>query len=338
MKESKNKGDIFSESTTAVAGTLISNNTDMAASLLKKGEVIAIPTETVYGLAGNALNHLVVSKIYEIKNRPLTSPLIIHLPDATQLAKYVTNIPAIAEKLAESFWPGALTLLLPKNHLIPDIVTAGLPHVAVRIPKHPVTIKLLRQLDFPLAAPSANPFGYISPTTAGHVKTQLFGKIHYILDGGQCTLGLESTIVGFDNDTPVIYRTGSITVEEIKKVTGNVEIKSHTAKNIAPGMMKSHYSPRTPLFLTNNVETLLKSLGRDGSGILSFKHPQPFIPESHQEILSATGNLSEAARNLYNALHRLDSFNLKRIIAQRLPDIGLGITINDRLERAANNI
>lgn len=196
--------------------TYIGKDIETAVALLENNKVIAIPTETVYGLAGNALNPCVVNKIYEIKKRPLTNPLIIHLHDTIHINKYVKNIPAIAKKLAEHFWPGALTLLLPKNHLIPDIVTAGLPHVAIRIPSHPTTIKLLRQLDFPLAAPSANPFGYISPTTAEHVKKQLFGKIFYILDGGPCTLGLESTIVGFDNDTPVIYRVGSISPEAIR--------------------------------------------------------------------------------------------------------------------------
>ena len=198
--------------------TYISKNIDTAVALLENDQVIAIPTETVYGLAGNALIPSVIKKIYEIKNRPLTSPLIIHLHDTTQINKYVKNIPEIAKKLAEHFWPGALTLLLPKTDVIPDIVTAGLPNVAIRIPSHPVALELLRKLSFPLAAPSANPFGYISPTSAEDVKRILFRKIDYILDGGNCATGIESTIVGFNGDTPIIYRVGAISPEAIKKV------------------------------------------------------------------------------------------------------------------------
>ena len=198
--------------------TYISNDIETAAALLENDQVIAIPTETVYGLAGNALKPSVVNKIYEIKNRPLSNPLIIHLADTTQLTKYVKNIPAIAEKLAEQFWPGPLTLLLPKKDIVPDCVTSGLPNVAVRIPSHPMATQLLHKLSFPLAAPSANPFGYISPTSAEDVKRILFGKIDYILDGGSCTKGIESTIVGFDGELPIIYRVGAISYEAIKKI------------------------------------------------------------------------------------------------------------------------
>lgn len=317
--------------------TYISKDIETAAALLENDQVIAIPTETVYGLAGNALNPSVINKIYEIKNRPLTNPLIIHLPDTTQLNKYVKKIPAIAKKIAEHFWPGPLTILLPKNHLIPDIVTAGLPHVAVRIPSHPVTIKLLRQLDFPLAAPSANPFGYISPTSAEDVKRILFGRIDYILDGGMCAKGIESTIVGFDGDTPIIYRVGAISPEAIKKVAGKIEInKTQIQHPLSPGMLPSHYAPHTPLYLANNIEALLKTVSHSGTGILAFKNLYPGIAEKNQGVLSASGNLDEAAHNLYKALHRLDSLKLERIIAERVPDVGIGIAINDRLERAAN--
>jgi len=310
---------------------------EIAIALLKNDQVIAIPTETVYGLAGNALNPFVVNKIYEIKNRPLNNPLIIHLPDTTQLYKYVKDIPTIAEKLAAYFWPGPLTLLLPKSDIIPDIVTAGLPNVAVRIPSHPLAIQLLHKLPFPLAAPSANPFGYISPTSAEDVKKMLFGKIPYILDGGPCTKGIESTIVGFDGDMPIIYRVGAITPDAIKKIAGKVEINQKKIQNpLSPGMLPSHYAPHTPLFLTNNIATLLKKVPHSGTGILAFKNPYPFIPENCQVVLSQMGNLDEAARNLYKALHRLDSLKLERIVAERVPNAEIGIAINDRLERAAN--
>ncbi len=320
--------------------TFIGDNIETAAALLKNNKVIAIPTETVYGLAGNALNPFVVREIYEIKNRPLSNPLIIHLADTLQLHKYVKNIPSVAEKLAAHFWPGPLTLLLPKNDTIPDIVTAGLPNVAVRIPSHPVAKQLLRKLPFPLAAPSANPFGYISPTSAADVSKMLFGKIIYILDGGACDKGIESTIIGFDGDTPIIYRVGAISPEAIKKIAGKVEINNkHTAKPLSPGMLPSHYSPHTPLFLTSNIDALLNTmLLHNGTAILSFKNPSRLIPEINQEVLSPSGNLDEAARNLYKALHRLDSLKLERIIAERVPHVGIGIAINDRLERASNAI
>lgn len=317
--------------------TYIGKDIETAAALLENDQVIAIPTETVYGLAGNALNPSVINKIYEIKNRPLTNPLIIHLSDIKQLNKYVKNIPAIAEKLAEHFWPGALTLLLPKKDIIPDSVTSGLPNVAVRIPSHPTAIQLLRQLSFPLAAPSANPFGYISPTSAEDVKRILFGKIDYILDGGLCAKGIESTIVGFDGDTTIIYRVGAISPEAIKKVAKKIEInKKQIQHPLSPGMLPSHYAPHTPLYLANNIEDLLKTVSHSGTGIIAYKNPCPFIPEKNQEILSSSGNLDEAAHNLYRALHRLDSLKLERIIAERVPDVGIGIAINDRLERAAN--
>lgn len=316
--------------------TNIGKDIEMATTLLENEQVIAIPTETVYGLAGNALNPSVVNKIYEIKKRPLTNPLILHLSDTAQLTKYVKNIPAIAKKLAEHFWPGALTLLLPKKNIIPDIVTSGLPNVAVRIPSHPLAIQLLNKLSFPLAAPSANPFGYISPTSAEDVKRILFGKIDYILDGGLCAKGIESTIVGFDGDTPIIYRVGAISPEAIKKITGKVEIHNkHTEKLISSGMLPSHYAPNTSLYLTNNIEALLKIFPQAGTGILAFKPPSLLIAEKNQEILSASGNVDEAAHNLYKSLHQLDSLKLDRIIAERVPNVGIGIAINDRLERAS---
>lgn len=317
--------------------TYIGNDIETAAALLENDQVIAIPTETVYGLAGNALNPSVVNKIYEIKNRPLSNPLIIHLADTTQLTKYVKNIPEIAEKLAEHFWPGPLTLLLPKNYIIPDIVTSGFTNVAVRIPSHPLAIQLLRKLSFPLAAPSANPFGYISPTSAEDVKRILFGKIDYILDGGLCSKGIESTIVGFDGEIPIIYRLGAISPEAIKKVVGKVEIyNKHIAKPISPGMLPFHYAPNTSFYLTDNIEMMLKTFPLAGTGIVAFKNLSTLILSGNQEVLSTIGNLDEAAHNLYKALHRLDSLKLDRIIAERVPNIGIGIAINDRLERAAN--
>ncbi len=315
--------------------TLVGKDIDTAAALLNSNQVIAIPTETVYGLAGNALNPAVVKKIYEIKNRPLSNPLIIHLSDTTQLNKFVKNIPALAEKLAEHFYPGALTLLLPKKEIIPDIVTAGLQNVAVRIPSHPLATQLLRKLSFPLAAPSANPFGYISPTSAEDVKRILFGKIDYIFDGGICQKGIESTIIGFQNNQAILYRHGSISVEEIESVTGKLIIaaKNETTPD-APGMLSKHYAPNTKTLITNDVKKSIRIFSSKKIGLLLFHQKISDTTVLYQEILSPSKNLKQAASNLYAALHRLDKCKLDMIIAERLPDEGLGITINDRLERA----
>ena len=314
----------------------IGNDIETAVALLNSNQVIAIPTETVYGLAGNALNTSTVEKIYKIKNRPLKNPLILHLADTSELNKYVKNIPALAEKLVEHFCPGPLTLLLPKKDIIPDIVTAGLQNAAVRFPNHPTALALLRKLSFPLAAPSANPFGYISPTSAEDVKRILSDKIDYILDGGICQKGIESTIIGFQNNQPVLYRHGSVSIDEIESVAGKLIIAAKNETNPdAPGMLSKHYAPHTKTFLTNDVNELINKFSDKKIGLLLFQDNIADTTVLHREILSASGDSEEAASNLYAALHRLDKCNLDVIIAERFPDKGLGKTINDRLERAS---
>lgn len=314
----------------------IGNDIETAVALLNSNQVIAIPTETVYGLAGNALNTSTVEKIYQIKNRPLKNPLILHLGDTSELNKYVKNIPALAEKLVEHFCPGPLTLLLPKKDIIPDIVTAGLQNAAVRFPNHPTALALLRKLSFPLAAPSANPFGYISPTSAEDVKRMLSDKIDYILDGGICQKGIESTIIGFQNNQPVLYRHGSVSIDEIESVAGKLIIAAKNETNPdAPGMLSKHYAPHTKTFLTNDVNELINKFSEKKIGLLLFQDNIADTTVLHREILSASGDPEEAASNLYAALHRLDKCNLDVIIAERFPDKGLGKTINDRLERAS---
>ena len=219
-------------------------NIEKAAELLNAGEIIGIPTETVYGLAGNALNEDAILQIYSAKNRPKFDPLIAHTDSLEKVEDLVKNIPEKAATLAKHFWPGPLTILLEKKLNVPDLLTSGLSRIAIRIPNHPLTKQLLSKLDFPLAAPSANPFGYVSPTTAQHVQDQLGDKIPYILDGGPCKVGLESTIVGFENDEVIIYRLGGTKVEEIEKLIGPVKIQVNESSNpAAPGMLKSHYSP-----------------------------------------------------------------------------------------------
>ena len=309
-----------------------------AASLLKEGNVVAIPTETVYGLAANAFNENAVRKIFEIKGRPLFNPLIIHIKSLAFLEQLVCNIPPKALQLAHHFWPGSLTLILPKKDIVPNIITAGKNTVAVRIPNHPLTLALLNELDFPLAAPSANPFGTISPTEAKHVTDYFNEKIRMVLDGGICQNGIESTIIGFEFDEPVLYRLGSITVEEIEKIVGNITVKNK--KEVAPdapGMLSKHYAPKTKTFLETDINAFLKKHPNKRIGILLFNQRIENNEFINQEILSEHGNFKQAAVNLYAAMHRLDKLGLDLIVAERFPEIDLGKSINDRLERATKN-
>ncbi|HET9056933.1 MAG TPA: L-threonylcarbamoyladenylate synthase [Chitinophagaceae bacterium] len=316
--------------------TRIGTDINYAKKLLEAGDLVAIPTETVYGLAGNALNEDAVVKIYAVKNRPHFNPLIIHVPSFSSLSQYVLHVPAKAKLLADAFLPGPITFLLPKKNSIPDIVTAGSDKVAIRIPKHPLTLELLNQINFPLAAPSANPFGYVSPTSAGHVFDNLHGKIPYILDGGECKVGVESTIIGFDkNDKIIVHRVGGITVEEIEKITGEkVTFQVNTeAGPDSPGQLQSHYATHTPLLL-GNIDTLIHQNKNKKIAIISFNRLYPEVPGENQFILSPTGNVEEAAKNLFKALRQLDTIKADIILAEYLPDKGLGRAINDRLKRA----
>lgn len=314
--------------------TKIGFDISFAAELLRKGEVVAIPTETVYGLAANALNPEAVKKIYLAKERPANNPLIVHLSSAQQIDLFAKDIPEIARKLADRFWPGPLTLVLPKKAHIPDIVSAGLPTVGLRVPNHQLTKSLLAILDFPLAAPSANPFGYISPTTAEHVMRQLDGRIPYILDGGNCSQGIESTIVGFEEGNAVIYRFGAIPPEDILEIA--IDLSYHKGEKVlAPGMLPYHYSPQTKMDLVDDLKTELGNQQKQNVGLITLSNKIPNIPESQQVQLSPNGDLAEAARNLYQALHKLDAMNLDKIIAEKMPEFGIGLGINDRLMRAA---
>lgn len=305
-----------------------------AAALLERGLVVAIPTETVYGLAANALNADAVLQIFEIKRRPKFDPLIVHGASREQLAPHVQHFPEWATALADRFWPGPLTLVLAKRNTIPDLVTSGLNSVAVRVPNHELTLDLLSQLDFPLAAPSANPFGYISPTSAEHVAAQLGGKIPYILDGGECRVGVESTIVAEQNGKIVVLRVGGIEVEEIEEIVGRVElaIDAKPERVQSPGSMESHYAPRTLLKL-GDID--LQNVDLSTTGIISFQQRYAKIPAEHQIVLSSEGDLREAAKNLFAAMRYLDGKHLKLILAEPVPEIGLGRAINDRLRRAS---
>jgi L-threonylcarbamoyladenylate synthase len=304
-----------------------------AKELLESGQLVAVPTETVYGLAGNALDARAVTSIFQAKNRPAFDPLIVHVPSLEVAGRYAVNIPANARHLAEAFWPGPLTLLLERRSIVPDLVTAGLPTVGIRCPDHALTRQLLEELAFPLAAPSANPFGYISPTTPQHVQDQLGDRIPYILDGGPCPVGIESTIVGFHNGTGTVMRTGGLAIEEIEKVIGKVSLQINTSSNPkAPGQLQSHYAPRKKM-IVGDVEELIKNNAGRKIAVLSFRKN---YGASWQAVLSPDGNLEEAARNFFSALRKLDESPADVILAEYVPATGLGRAINDRLTRAAH--
>lgn len=304
-----------------------------AAALLRRGEVVAIPTETVYGLACNALATAAVVKVYETKGRPQFNPLIVHIARREEMERYA-EVPLLAHRLAEHFSPGPLTFVMRKKSPVPDITTGGGDTVALRIPAHPVALALLAQLDFPLAAPSANPSGYVSPVTAAHVAEGLGGKIPYILDGGPCTIGLESTVIAFESGTIIVLRAGGVTVEALRAFAP-VEVRTHAQPAAgSPGLLKSHYAPRTRLVL-GDLQTLLGEYRTKRLAVLSLSD----IPRGENivasEVLSPGSDLTEAARNLFAAMRRLDAAGAELIVAERMPEHGLGLAINDRLERAA---
>lgn len=309
----------------------IGDDLSLAARLLREGRIVAIPTETVYGLAANAFDEAAVLMVFEAKQRPSFDPLIVHVGQQADVHRVARELPPGAQALIDAFWPGPLTLVLPKRAEVPDIVTSGLDTVGVRMPAHPLTLQLLRALDFPLAAPSANPFGYVSPTTAQHVADQLGDRVPFILDGGPCEVGVESTIIGWEGDRWVLYRPGGIALEAIEAVIGSVV---HAVKQVlpaAPGMLESHYAPRTPVHV-GDIEELIPRFAGKRIGIISFR-------EAHAAqwcmVLSERGDLSEAARTLFAALRELDSSDCEAILAERFPEEGLGRAINDRLRRAA---
>ncbi|GAB3508071.1 L-threonylcarbamoyladenylate synthase [Emticicia fontis] len=312
---------------------IIGKDIEEAITLLSDGEVIGIPTETVYGLAGNALNVDAVAKIFEVKNRPSFDPLIIHTNSIERFTDYINEMDERVYALAEKFMPGPLTLLLPRKDIIPDLVTSGLENVAIRIPQHPLTLELLSKLPFPVAAPSANPFGYISPTSAVHVNNQLGNKINYILDGGDCQIGIESTIVGFIDDQAVVYRKGGLSIEDIESVVGKVKVIEHSSSNpLAPGMLKSHYAPKKQLILLNQNKAIDRKESKNG--YLGFNRYHADIPVENQLLLSPSGDFREAAKNLFAYMRLLDSMDVELIYTELLPERDLGRAINDRIRRA----
>lgn len=317
---------------------MIGQDIHPAIEILKQGDVVAIPTETVYGLAANAFNKHAVARVFAIKKRPSFNPLIVHIAQIEYLSHIASTVDARLMHLMKKYAPGPLTILVPKKDIVPDIVTAGHSQVAVRIPKHPITLKLLQQIDFPLAAPSANPFQYISPTTAQQVEEQLGTQVPYILDGGKCRVGIESTIVGIENDTVTIYRLGGLPIEDIEKEIGRVKIKTFASPDnvLTSGQLKKHYAPKKKMII-GSVEQLLPQYTDKRVAIIIYGKKE--IPVSDTHIiynLSPDANLTEAAANLFDTLYQIDHQDVDIIIAELVSNEGIGRAINDRLIRAAN--
>jgi L-threonylcarbamoyladenylate synthase len=305
---------------------------DRAAALIRSGAVVAFPTETVYGLGANALDARAVARIFEIKARPAFDPLIVHVAGEAMLARVAREIPQSARALIARFWPGPLTLVLRKSAEIPDLVTSGLETVGVRMPAHPVARALIERAQTPIAAPSANPFGYLSPTRAEHVERMLGERVDLIVDGGATEHGVESTIVLLEPE-PVLLRHGAIAVEAIEAVAGPLARElSDAAKPLAPGQLPQHYAPRVSVRIVDDAARVPPH-ERAGAALLAFRAPVTGYAQTR--VLSASGELREAAAHLFEYLHELDAAGVTRIDAERVPDAGVGAAINDRLERAA---
>ena len=302
------------------------NDIPAAAQALREGKLVAFPTETVYGLGGDATNDEAVARVYAAKGRPSFNPLITHVPDA-EAAFRLGVFNDEARKLARAFWPGPLSLVVPRGPACPVslLASAGLHSIAIRVPSHPMALEFLKAAERPVVAPSANPSGKISPTTAEHVRKHLKDKVAAVLDGGRCKVGVESTVVSFTEERPKILRHGGIPRAEIEKVLGHaIEVESHSARPHAPGQLLSHYAPRAELRLNADAP-------REGEVYLGFGPLHAHGPWT----LSAKGDLVEAAAGLFRLLHEIDATGAARIAVAPIPHHGLGEAINDRLMRAA---
>ena len=310
-----------------------------AAEIIRGGGLVAFPTETVYGLGANALNPDAVARIFEVKQRPSFDPLIVHIATRASLDRLVETISLGDHRLMDVFWPGPLTLVLPKREIVPDIVTAGLSTVAIRMPAHPVAQALIREAGVPIAAPSANPFGYVSPTCAQHVLDGLGDHVDLILDGGPCQIGVESTIVSMVGTWMELLRPGSVTLAELREVIGPVVRAAASQTVVVPGQLPRHYATRTPVTILAAQGVRPVVHGHERAGLLAMS-PLGQADERFCaiEVLSAAGDLREAARHLFAALRRLDTLGLDRLYAEPCDEQGLGLAIMDRLRRCAVSI
>ena len=321
---------------------MISTDRAAAIDLLRKGEVVALPTETVYGLAADGLNPIAVAKIFEAKGRPRFDPLIVHLPNRDWL-ETIVDVPArdrqLILKLADKFWPGPFTIVLQKREIVPEIVTAGLDTVALRISAHPIFAEIVRELNQPLAAPSANRFGRVSPTTAQHVLDELGGRIPIIIDAGPTEHGIESTIVAPRGGKIDILRRGPVTAGQLSEFA-KIDLFGPAKEIYAPGQFPSHYAPKTPLCLIDNAESFSPKT-EQRVGLLAWHPRKGDLQVIHRfaaiRRLSEEQDLREAAANLFRYLRELDALSLDLIVAERVPSQGLGAAILDRLERASHD-
>lgn len=313
----------------------ISRAVHKGAKIIRRGGLVAFPTETVYGLGADVFNAVAVARIFEVKGRPLHNPLIVHVSDWRQIPPLVSHVSETAKRLMERFWPGPLTLVLQKSAIVPDIVTAGNPTVAIRMPANTWARKLIALSGKPIAAPSANAFGRTSPTTAGHVEDQLHGFYDVLIDGGACRVGVESTVLSLVEDTPLLLRHGGVSHEEIVEITKRVEIyrsQKKTGKRLeSPGMMPAHYAPSTPLILVDDIDSYGR---RSDVGVICFKSPSIHF-QAPTAVLSPRGDMREAAINLYQAMRKLDRMGLSFIAVERIPNNGIGAAVNDRLSKAS---
>ena len=307
---------------------------ESGAAAIQHGRVVAFPTETVYGLGADVFNPSAVSRIFEIKNRPKTNPLIAHISDFDQVELLASSVPDMALRLMKAFWPGPLTIVLPKKMNVPDILTAGNPTVAIRMPANPIALELIQRSGTPIAAPSANAFSRTSPTTARHVVEQLGDQCDVVIDGGACRVGVESTVISFTGVSPIILRPGGISAEEIAAEIGSVRTACIDADGGggSPGLLPNHYAPETPLSVYSEIPCHFEK--STDLGILLFEASERTF-SGVVEVLSVQGDVKEASANLYAAIRRLDALRLREIVVQRAPESGIGAAINNRLVKAS---
>ncbi len=311
-------------------------NIKKAAEIIREGGTVAFPTETVYGLGANGLDPVAVAKIFSIKKRPSFNPLILHISNKDQLGLICETSSTRIHTLIDKFWPGPLTLVLPKKQIVPEIVTADNPTVAVRIPDNEIALKLIEYAGVPIAAPSANLFNRLSPTTAEHVYKQLKDNVDMILDGGSTDVGVESTIIEIDINDVFLLRPGGVPKEELEKtLNSKIKTKVSSTDPNSPGQLPFHYSPRTPLYFLSSVEK--SKLKNKKLGGIFFKENSSSLKFEKSLILSPKGNMQEAAANLFSYLHQLDEMNLDLIVIEEVPEKDLGLAIMDRLRKATAN-
>jgi len=318
----------------------ISKDIQKAAALLKEGKLVAIPTETVYGLAANMWNEEAIQNVFSTKKRPLTNPLIVHIGTLAQLDYLVQDVPKEIYKLIQCFWPGPLTVLLPKKDTISDTITAGSQLVAIRMPNHPVALALLQETTFPLVAPSANPANKVSPTKAEHVKKYFDRAIDLILDGGPCEKGIESIIVSWNGEKIVIHREGSLSRESIHEVLGYpCTVSKNTADITSPGQFSVHYAPNKPLYLCHRIENHSEIFDQHNAvGVITFNRIPKLFKNSIVRVLAPNNSLTVAMKTLYNTLHEMDDLPIDCILCEWMPNEKEGKGINDRLKRASTKI